>query len=219
MTAYDVEDYLREQGWSRARKQPAYLKDQVLYQKRYGSIWVQAFLDTSYWSDRLLVKAPVPKGVSHGDFMEVAKKLTRWVPYTELGSLDRQVKELLGTYKELGGARRRQRDVSDIQWREFRGEEAIQRWSGRVEEILLEDLQNSYRRWERMRQYQRGLLPGQETHSLAMNVLDNYRELPRGMSRPAAQKAIRRLLDVLVRKGKVFKDTNDPRKPLWEWVP
>jgi hypothetical protein len=217
---WDVQEHLKNSGWKLKKKREKFQrKDEEIYQKRYGGIWMTASVDTNPWGSSFLLKAPLPKRTPWEDFEESSKKLSRWISYNDLSSLDRHVKELLAIHKEMGGTKRRRREYESFRWKGQSGKEGYRAWLAWVQETLVEALKRSYEKWERERQYFPALLPGLPTRELTIIILDDYEGEPLGYSRKESQKTIRRVLDSLAKRGKILKDTNNPRMLLWEWVP
>ena len=222
---FEVEGDLKAGGWRINKKWQAVLggKDTDIYTKKFGGFVVMTVLDTSPWS-RSLMLSSLSGGPRYGEpgYEEFSKVNRVRVEYDKVTPqrLDQEAKALVVQVKTFTKPRKR-KTLDEFEWRREKGKDAYAKWLVRVEDIILEDLRTTKQRAD---SYRRDLGarggdytdPTVSTASIVSNVLNNHGEEPFGVSRRWAQKRIRGVLDVLARKGRILKDTNDPKELRWE---
>jgi len=219
---------LKEAGWKNVRKGRRIKrksKDQEIYTKRYGPIWIEAVVDTWIWGKSFTLHAPVPRSLATRSTLKILeggkdpaweeawKALSVRLEYdkTTPQLIDRTARELVQTYKSLAAPRKR-KTYENFEWGGKIGPDAFKAWVKEVEEVILTELKRTKENSERVKETRSPWSdrppppPYEQTHSLVMNILDNYMMEPsRSLSRSGAQKKIRAILEALAKKGKITK--------------
>lgn len=216
---YDLQLFMESlPGWKRVKGLGS---DYITFGKRVGNVVVEVGWNDSHWNKDLFVVAPLPRNIGYGTpEYEAAKEQLflrlSGVPGKSWREIETLVIDVAKTWKGL--AKRQKKDRSRIRYQlgyggeYLEGDEAYKRWLVDVEAELQDAIDSSAKRgidWT--------------TRDLAEDILDQGRLGGIiGVSRRDMGKAISRLLNLMAKRKKIEKDTNDPRVPRWlglNWVP
>ncbi len=216
---YDLQLYMESlPGWKRVKGLGS---DYITFGKRIGNVVVEVGWNDNVWNKDLFVMARMPRNIEYGSPEHEAAKDKLFqrinnVPGKTWRVIEALVLDVAKAWKSM--AKRRKKDPSGIRYQPgygqdtLQGKEAYQRWLADVEEWLQESIDKSAQHgadWTT-----RDLVD----HLMQVHTLSNIM----GVSRRDIGKAVSRLLNLMAKRNKIEKDTNEPRNPKWlglNWVP
>ena len=216
---FDAMQVLREAGWKeakRGRRTRRKEKNQRIFIKRYGGLWIEVTIYTEFSYRSMMLVAPLPRGTWQLPKEEqdaIWAEIHAHIRFEDLTPefLDATAKRLAAASRKYAAPRKRA-TYEDFWWGDLSGKEAYDAWVKEVENVILRELRSTKDRALEARKHRPSWamhtplpLPFEKTHPITMNVLSNYVLEPQALTRREAQRKVRAILESMAKRGLIRK--------------